>query len=109
MIGAGVILSVCSIVDDIRFWTVTTLYMLRLPTSVGKLVGNFHFVSTDLLAARCIPRSFQRRVMIWKSLGPDILDAISETTVMLSDMINNCHESLLLQALANVATARMFP
>jgi len=83
--------------------------MLRLPVPIGKLVGNFNFVSADLLAARRIPGGFQGRIVVWKSLGPDVVDAIRKSTVMLIDMINNCHESLLLQALENVAAARMFP
>ena len=99
MMGGSVILSVCGVVDDVRFRPVSTLHMLRLPVPIGKLVGNFNFVSADLLAARRIPRGFQSRVMVWKSLGPDIIDAVRKSTVMLIDMINNCHESLLLQAL----------
>ncbi|KRA05616.1 hypothetical protein ASD74_03850 [Rhizobium sp. Root564] len=109
MIGGSVILSVCGVVDNVRFRPVSTLHMLRLPVPIGKLVGNFNFVSADLLAARRILRGFQGRIVVWKSLGPDIIDAIRKSTVMLIDMINNCHESLLLQALENVATARMFP
>src|SRR5688572_9077727 len=80
-----------AIINDFGRGTITTVCAFGLPAAIGELKGDLGIVATKLLTRSCRLRRCQGGFMIRIGLGPYIAETITKASVMLCDVVSDCH------------------